>query len=78
MRTPFALIIQITPERLPLPDSFQMVVGMAVSGPAQDPACEVVGLYRTRADRTISRVAGIEPGARSIQPYDFSGPISSK
>ncbi len=41
MRTPFALIIQITPERLPLPDSFQMVVGMAVSGPAQDPACEV-------------------------------------
>jgi len=37
-------------------------------------ATEVIGLYRTRADGIISRVAGIEPGARSIQRLERSRP----
>ena len=37
-------------------------------------AWEVLGLYRMRADWTISRVAGIEPGARSSHlPIDNPG-----
>ena len=47
---------------------------ITVSGIRVDSARKVIGLYRMRADWTIKSVAGIEPGARSIQRLERSRP----